>query len=63
MIDFGSLSDKGIDISVFLSHESVAFNMGKDSVDQKGKFIDMYQGPASMGEVGHLYNFENIRGY
>ena len=39
MIDFGSLSDKGIDISDFPSHESVAFNMGKDSVEQKGKFI------------------------
>ena len=52
---------KGIDISGFPSHESVAFNMGKDSVDQKGKFIGMDQGPASMGEVVHLYNFENIR--
>ena len=61
MIDFGSLSDKGIDISGFPSHESVAFNMGKDSVDQKGKFIGMDQGPASMGEVVHLYNFENLR--
>jgi len=61
MIDFGSLSDKGIDISGFPSHESVAFNMGKDSVDQKGKFIDMDQGPTSIEEVVHLYNFENIR--
>lgn len=61
MIDFESLSDKGIDISNFPSHESVAFNMGKDSVDQKGKFIGMDQGPASMAEVVHLYNFENIR--
>jgi len=61
MIDFGSLSDKGIDISGFPSHESVAFNMGKDSVDQKRKFIGMDQGPASMEEVVHLYNFENIR--
>ena len=33
MIDFGSLSDKGIDISGFPSHKSVTFNMGKDSVD------------------------------
>ena len=61
MIDFGSLSDKGIYISGFPSHESVAFNMGKDSVDQKGKFIDMDQGPTSIEEVVHLYNFENIR--
>ena len=61
MIDFGSLSDKRIDISGFPSYESVAFNMGKDSVDQKRKFIGMDQGPASMGEVVHLYNFENIR--
>ena len=56
MIDFGSLSDKGIDISSFPSHESVAFNIGKDSVHQKGKFIGMDQGPASRGEVVHLYN-------
>ena len=61
IIDFGSLSDKGIDIFGFLSHESVAFNMGKDSVDQKGKFIGMDEGPASMEEVVHLYNFGNIR--
>jgi hypothetical protein len=61
MIDFKSLSDKGIDISGYPSHESVAFNMGKDSVEQKGKFIGMDQGPASMAEVVHLYNFENIR--
>lgn len=60
MIDFGSLSDKGIDISGFPSHESVAFNMGKDSVDQKGKLIGIDQGLASMAEVVHLYNFENI---
>ena len=61
MIDFGSLSDKGIDVSGFPSHESVAFKMGKDSIDQKREFIGMDQGPASMGEVVHLYNFENIR--
>lgn len=61
MIDFGSLSDKGIDISGFPSHESIAFNMGKDSVDQKRKFIGMDQGPTSMEQVVHLYNFENIR--
>jgi hypothetical protein len=61
MIDFGSLSDKGIDISGFPSHESVAFNMGKDSVNQKEKFIGMDQGPASMAKVVHLYNFENIQ--
>ena len=35
--------------------------MGKDSVDQKRRFIGMDQGPASMEEVVHLYNFENIR--
>jgi hypothetical protein len=61
MIDFGSLSDKKIDISGFPSHESVAFNMGKDSVDQKVKFIGMDQGPASIEDVVHLYNFENLR--
>ena len=57
MIDFGSLADKGNYRSGFPSHESVAFNMVKDSVnhvDQKGKFIGIDQGPASMGEVIHL---------
>lgn len=61
LIDFKSLSDKGINISGFPSHESIAFNMGKDSVNRKGKFIDMDQGPTSIEEVVHLYNFENIR--
>lgn len=61
MIDFGSLSDKEIDIASYPSHESVAFNMGKNSVKQKGRFIGMDQGPTSMGEVVHFYNFENIR--
>ena len=35
--------------------------MGEDSVDQKEKFIDTTQGPTSIEEVVHLYNFENIR--
>lgn len=61
MIDFGSLSDKGIDISGFPSHEGIAFNMGKNSVDQKEKFIGLDHGPTSIKEVVHLYNFENIR--
>lgn len=62
MIDFGSLSDKEIDICGYPSHETVAFDMGKKSVDQKKKFIGMDKGPASMEEVVHLYiyNFENI---
>ena len=33
----------------------------KYDVDRKGKFIGTDQGPASMGEVVPLYNFENIR--
>ena len=61
MIDFGSLSDKGVDISGYPSHETVAFNMGKDSVAQKGNFLGRDQGPESMADVVHLYNFENIR--
>jgi hypothetical protein len=43
MIDFGSLSDKGIHILGLPSHESVAFNMGKASIKQKGNFIGMDQ--------------------
>jgi len=61
MIDFGSLSDIGIDTSGFPSHESVAFNMGKDSVDQKGRFVGLDKGPKSRSDVLHLYNFKNIR--
>lgn len=34
--------------------------MGKDSVDQKKKFIGPDQGPASRLEIIHLPNFENI---
>lgn len=61
MIDFGSLSDKGIDISGFPTHESVAFNMGKDSVAQKGRFIGVDPGITSESDVLHLYNFKKIR--
>lgn len=61
MIDFASLSEEGKNISGFPSHESVAFKMGLDSVAQKKRFIGLDQGPASMGEVLHLYNFEKIR--
>jgi hypothetical protein len=60
MIDFVSLADKGIDISHFPSHESVAFDMGKKSVEQKARFIGLDQGPASMQEVLHVYNFDKI---
>jgi len=61
MIDFRSLLDKGVDISGFPSHENVAFNMGKDSVEQKGRFVGVYQGPTSRSDVVHLYNFKKIR--
>lgn len=61
MIDFGSLLDKGIDISGFPSHETVVFRMGRDSVEQKQDFIGLDKGPASMEEVVHLYDFEKIR--
>lgn len=61
MIDFVSLADKGIDTSGFPSHESVAFNMGKDSVDQKKRFIGIDKGPKSRNDVLHLYDFKNIK--
>eukprot|EP00980_Cylindrotheca_fusiformis_P030299 scaffold24649_cov2193-Cylindrotheca_fusiformis.AAC.3 len=61
MIDFASLADKGIDTSGFPTHESVAFNMGKDSVDQKERFIGLDKGPKSRDDVLHLYNFKDIR--
>lgn len=35
--------------------------MGKKSVAQKEKFGGMNQGPASLNEVVHIYNFINIR--
>ena len=61
MIDFASLADKGIDTSGFPNHESVAFNMGKDSVFQKERFIGFNKGPESRDDVLHLYNFKNMR--
>ena len=61
MIDFESLSDQGIDVSYFPSHEEVAFNMGKDSVQQKQTFLEKDQGPTSMEEIVHVFNFKNIR--
>lgn len=61
MIDFGKLAEeKGIDISYFPDHKSVAFNMGRDSVDQKQRFIGLEQGPKSSDEVLHVYNFNKI---
>ena len=35
--------------------------MGKDSVEQKGRFVGVYQGPTSRSDVVHLYNFKKIR--
>ena len=35
--------------------------MGKDSVDQKGRFVGLDKGPKSRSDVLHLYNFKNIR--
>ena len=61
MINLKSLSDKGIDISGFPSHESVTLNIGKDSINQKERFIGMDQSLTSMKEALHLCNFENIR--
>lgn len=61
MIDFASLAAKGIDTSGFPTHESVAFNMGKESVYQKERFIGLDKGPKSRDDVLHLYNFKNIR--
>lgn len=61
MIDFASLADKGIDISRYPSHESVAFNMGLSSIEQKVNFLCLDKGPVSMEEVVHLYNFEKIK--
>ena len=61
MIDFASLIDTGINTSSFPNHESVAFNMGKKSVNQKKRFIGLNKGPKSKEDVIHLYNFKNIR--
>ena len=61
-IDFDDLAEKkGIYISNFPSLETVAFNMGKESVDQKERFIGLDKGPKSRDDVLHLYNFKNIR--
>lgn len=61
MIDFQSLANKGINISGFPSHESVAFNMGKESINQKDMFVGLNKGPTSREDVLHLFNFEAIQ--
>jgi len=61
MIHLRGLSDKGVDISSSSSQESVALNIGKDSIDQKERFIGMNQDLTSMYEALRLYNFKNIR--
>ena len=61
MIDFQSLADEGREISYFPDHKSVAFTMGKKSVQQKNRFIGVEQGPKSPADVLHVFNFENIR--
>ena len=61
MIDFQSLADRGKDISKFPSHQTVAYNMGKDIPSQKERFVGIPQGPESANEVLHLVNFAKIR--
>lgn len=61
MIDFASLADKKINTSGFPTHESLTFNMEKDSVDQKEQFIGLNKGSESRDDVLHLYNFKNIK--
>ena len=61
MIDFNQLAiDKNTDVSYFPTHESVAFNMGKDSFDQKSRFVGLTNGPNSPDEVYHVYNFDKM---
>jgi hypothetical protein len=35
--------------------------MGKDSVEQKDRFVGVDRSPTSRSDVVHLYNFKNIR--
>ena len=35
--------------------------MGHDSFDQKERFVGFPQGPKSLNDVLHLFNFDNIR--
>lgn len=59
---------KLINFNLFSSSEnkpiiSNPVTMGKDSVYQKRRFLGLDQGPSSMTDVEHLYNFENILDY
>ena len=55
MIDFDILSkEKGIERSRLPSHESVAFNMGRDAIGQKGRHLRNDELPTSRSDVLHL---------
>lgn len=70
MVDFNrSAEKKGIEVGYFPSHETVAFNIGKDSIEQKGKYIpkDREGTPicipgfsCSVSDVIHLFNLNNM---
>ena len=70
MIDFNRLAEeKGIEVGHFPSHETVAFKMGKDSVEQKGKHIPKHREgtpicipgfPCSESDVIHLFNLKHM---
>lgn len=70
MVDFNRLAEeKGIEVGHFPSHETVAFNMDKDSVEQKGKHIPKDREgtpicipgfPCSASDVIHLFNLNHI---
>lgn len=71
MRDFKKLAEeKGLEVGHFPSHESVAFNMGIDSVGQKTKHIPRDETgmliqqpgfPYAESDVIHLFNFRAIK--
>jgi hypothetical protein len=61
MIDFDKLAEKGHNRTKFPQHKDVAFNMGYDAFVQKQNHLGLDQGPVNMGQVVHVYNFEDLR--
>ena len=57
----GVLAKDGIDISRIPDDETIAFRMGKNSVNQKRRFFNKNEVPTCMEDVVHVYNFEKIQ--
>jgi len=61
MIDLNKLQATGINIFNFPNHKKIAYNMGKFSVGQKDRHLNLEPGfPKSRSDVIHVFNFVDI---